>query len=735
MNDKGMILHYDRRKLFLTALLLLIIFVGGIFFAWLTVFRADHGERESLLQQAHLVAQAISVERIKTFLGTAADLENPSYLRLKEQIAAIRSANPLCRFIYLMGRKTDGTVFFFVDSEPVTSQDYSPPGQIYEEVSEEYRQVFDTKAAIVEGPVTDRWGTWVSALVPMSDPQTDTVIAVLGMDIDAHIWKQDVISKAVLPIGLMFVLLIVVVSFLISTRHIDTSPKPVLRRLLPALMSIMILLVVGGEALLYWQYQQKLAENSASLSGDLLIMHDISEKAGFTRLMSFSATGGVVLLTLLLGFIYVLLRRTDEGIRAQQEKIKQAKEYAETIFKLTPSAIFTVDTHKRVTSWNRKAEELTGFTAEETIGKECVLFTEAPCKEKCGLFSEDVKKPMTDRECTIRTKNGQLLFISKSVDVLKNEKGDIVGGIESFEDITDRKAAEETIQKALANEKKSHEIMVSMLEDNNQVREKLEKNLEELKKIQIQLIQAGKMEVVGRMAAGVAHEVKNPLGIILQGVDYLERVVPPEEQGHREIIRTIRENVERADRIVRSLLDFSRSQEPEMDLQDISAVLEGALGLVQHRLKIHSVEVVHEFGKNLPKLLMDRGMIEQVLINLFNNAADAMPEGGKLYVRASLKKMKTAKKEVGDVVESRFRLGEEVVMVEVEDTGMGMDEHLIRKMFDPFFTTKKRTEGTGLGLSVARSIMAMHQGLIEAENEKGKGLKMTLIFKIPGKTG
>ncbi len=136
-----------------------------------------------LLQQARLAAE-LNLECIRALSGTAADLDKPEYQRLKGQLAAFRLANPQCRFVYLMGRKADGVVFFFVDSEPASSKDYSPPGQVYDEAPEGCRRVFATRTRTVAGPYTDRWGKWVSALVPIFDPQT--VIDGMATADEAH---------------------------------------------------------------------------------------------------------------------------------------------------------------------------------------------------------------------------------------------------------------------------------------------------------------------------------------------------------------------------------------------------------------------------------------------------------------------------------------------------------------------------------------------------------------------
>lgn len=196
------------------------ILIGGVFFTWWTVQNTDREMRQDRLAHARLATMAINVERVKALSGTEADLESDDYLRLKEQFAAVRAADPKCRFVYLMGRNEDGSVFFFADSEPAGSEDESPAGQIYEEISDEYLNAFDTVTALVEGPVTDRWGTWVSALVPLVDPDNGELIAMLGTDVDAGNWNQAVAAKAALPAGL-FALAGVIAFFYIRLRHSD----------------------------------------------------------------------------------------------------------------------------------------------------------------------------------------------------------------------------------------------------------------------------------------------------------------------------------------------------------------------------------------------------------------------------------------------------------------------------------------------------------------------------------
>jgi PAS domain S-box-containing protein len=134
--------------------------------------------------------------------------------------------------------------------------------------------------------------------------------------------------------------------------------------------------------------------------------------------------------------------------KESEENLRNAKEYAELIFKVTPSAIFTVDIDRVVTSWNKKAEDITGYSAEEMVGRKCDIFANEPCNEKCGLYADDVQKPISGKECTIIKKDGTKLFISKNVDLLRDEQGNVIGGIESFVDITVQKRSQDMMRSA-----------------------------------------------------------------------------------------------------------------------------------------------------------------------------------------------------------------------------------------------------------------------------------------------
>ena len=268
----------------------------------------------------------------------------------------------------------------------------------------------------------------------------------------------------------------------------------------------------------------------------------------------------------------------------------------------------------------------------------------------------------------------------------------------------------------------------------NQMAENLEIAHTTIQATQEQLAQAEKLNAVGRLASGVAHEVKNPLGIIRQGIDYLEGKLPPSEKDVFEVFQMMKDNIDRTDRIVRLLLDFSRASKLEKRLTDVNSILETSLTLVSYKVNEGNVEVVKEFGEDLPKISVDKGRLEQVFINLFLNAVDAMPKGGKIIVRSYLTQLTRLSSGIGRRSEDHFSLGEKAVMVEVEDTGEGIPEENLKKVFDPFFTTKIG-KGSGLGLSVTKNIIVMHKGVIEIKSKVGKGTKVSVAMKIPNGGG
>jgi signal transduction histidine kinase len=253
---------------------------------------------------------------------------------------------------------------------------------------------------------------------------------------------------------------------------------------------------------------------------------------------------------------------------------------------------------------------------------------------------------------------------------------------------------------------------------------------EELKAAQMRLIQNAKLESVGRLAAGVAHEVKNPLAVIQLGVDHLTNTVKG-DTGLAETVQDMEDAIQRADTVIKGLLDFSRSEQLTLAPADVNAVLEETLLLVKHELTRNHVTVERDFAEQLPHVRLDRNKLKQVFINLFMNAIQAMgSNGGTLGVRTRRQRLTAAAAEEGGGAPRGFRAGDDVIVVDVEDTGTGIPEDKLDKLFDPFFTTKAVGSGTGLGLSVSLKIIELHGAAIRIGNRQTQGAVARIIFKL-----
>jgi PAS domain S-box-containing protein len=293
-------------------------------------------------------------------------------------------------------------------------------------------------------------------------------------------------------------------------------------------------------------------------------------------------------------------------------------------------------------------------------------------------------------------------------------------------DITERKRSEAELKRANTELARSEEALRKALTD-------LQKSHEELKAAQLQLIQAEKMESVGTLAAGVAHEVKNPLQTILMGLEYLASQTSNADPTGMRVLADMREAINRADSIVRGLLGFSAAQQLDLKEEDINSVVENALWLVSYELNRRPIAVVRQLGTNLPSVRLDRQKISQALINLFLNAVYAMPTGGTLLVRTFSRELTELSGHFLDRSGTTFQVGGRVVVVEIEDSGTGIPEDKLVRIFDPFFTTKPVGEGTGLGLTVVQRIVELHHAMISIRNRPEGGVKATITFKAEQK--
>jgi signal transduction histidine kinase len=227
------------------------------------------------------------------------------------------------------------------------------------------------------------------------------------------------------------------------------------------------------------------------------------------------------------------------------------------------------------------------------------------------------------------------------------------------------------------------------------------------------LVQAAKLAAVGEMAAGIAHELNNPLTTVSGFTELILEGLPADSPARKDLELVLRES-HRARDVVRRLLDFARQSESVRARSDINEIVKDVLALVNHLLHTSGVTVITDLPEGMPWVSVDRNQIKQVILNLFHNALHAMPTGGQLHISTKC----------------RNRDHHDWLMVKVSDTGTGISTENLERVFEPFFTTRANEGGTGLGLSVSYGIVTDHGGFMEVESQEGKGSSFTVWFPI-----
>jgi PAS domain S-box-containing protein len=414
----------------------------------------------------------------------------------------------------------------------------------------------------------------------------------------------------------------------------------------------------------------------------------------------------VVSLASIVAFAVVVLRaskllyRVDvDRADAEEAATRNRERFRLLVDGARDTAIFMLDAHGTVQSWNPGAERIIGYDEEEILGQHFSSF----------FPPEDILRGKPRLELALASANGRIedegwrvrkdktrFWAHVLVTALSTDDGEIRGFAKIVRDMSERKRIEERLKTA-----------------------------------QLQVAQAEKLESVGRLAAGVAHEVKNPLATILGGIDYLgDR--PASSASDRDVLREMRRAVERANEIVVGLLDFSAPHDLELAPEHLNAIVEDTLRFMKYQTERARVSVVRDFGVGLPRVRIDRRKIAQVLVNVFLNALQAMREGGTLTVRTFARN--AARIDRGERGRSVLGRRDEVAIV-IEDTGTGFPDSALRKVFEPFFTTKPTGEGTGLGLTVCRAIVELHGGSIEIRNRQEGGARVTIVLNQKGDPG
>jgi len=247
-----------------------------------------------------------------------------------------------------------------------------------------------------------------------------------------------------------------------------------------------------------------------------------------------------------------------------------------------------------------------------------------------------------------------------------------------------------------------------------------------LKEAQDQLIQTEKMAALGRLASGLAHQIRNPLEIIIMGVEFLGNTLHNKDINHEKSIEKIKQAINRTNQIITDFLRFARKSELKFESVDVCQLLDETVRLIEHRINVRKVKIDRNYSEESIEVNADRNLLEQVFINLLSNGIEAMPKEGEIKIKVKTSKAMHVEDKIGGITKDYFKMGEKMVVVEIKDNGEGIPEDVLPIVFEPFFTTKESGKGTGLGLSLAHLIIDRHQGIINVQSEVNKGTKFTL---------
>lgn len=410
----------------------------------------------------------------------------------------------------------------------------------------------------------------------------------------------------------------------------------------------------------------------------------------------FLTSDDMELLLTVSGYIGIAIEnaRLYHSLERKMEAYERLKEYSENIVESINVGILAVDLEDRVESWNSQIEQLTGIPRDQAMNR--------PLAE---LFPAELMEQFN----AIRGESGIHHIYRFEMHGAPGAKviempapaGDGSGNGKPHEETPARQTVVNIAVAPLVT-KDFEQIGRLIILDDITERDELER----------QLVQADKLSSIGLLAAGVAHEVNTPLAVISTYAQMLGKQVSGDEQKSR-LLEKIAKQTFRASEIVNSLLSFSRTSPTAFDELDLNRVIQESLTLIEHQLEKAGIKVQLDLAEHIPSIKGNSGKLQQVFLNLFLNARDAMGGGGVLTVKT---------RQAGDAAQ-----------VEIGDTGHGIQAENLSRIFDPFFTTKAGRKGTGLGLSVTYGIVREHNGSIEVDSQPGEGTRFHLEFPLARK--
>lgn len=415
------------------------------------------------------------------------------------------------------------------------------------------------------------------------------------------------------------------------------------------------------------------------------------------------------------------ISRDITRIVEMEESLAEEHNLLKAIIETVPDRLFVKDADGCYLMFNPAFLKESGVKSEEEmIGKDAfALFPEELAErfhQEDSRILKTGKALINVEEVTPGHKDQDRWSLTSKVP-FRGKNGRVRGLVGISRDITERKKAEERLK----------EINRVLAEKEA----KLRQALHDLREMQMKLIEAEKLKSVGRLAAGVAHEVKNPLGIISMGMEYLQKHIPNKDKQTEEVFGDVAKAVEKANQVILEMLDFAAPKDIEKEAINVNNILERSLLLLRHTLAKNGIKLRKEFSNDLPLVEVNSNKIDQVFVNLIINAMNAMPDGGTLTLRTYRQKFTKYGDNIAGSRPGTWRAGDETVIVEFKDTGKGIPPENLSRIYEPFFTSQPTGQGTGLGLSVCRSILDLHQAHLHIENDPRGGVLVKITFRAP----
>ena len=391
-----------------------------------------------------------------------------------------------------------------------------------------------------------------------------------------------------------------------------------------------------------------------------------------TETGEFLSSDDVELLLTLANYVGIATENANLYLSLKQKvgEYERLKEFSENIVESISVGVLAAGLDDRVESWNTQMERLSGIGREDAVGRTLGELFPATLVEQLDRTRGEVRIHRLDK-FTLETGKGESTMDIAIAPLISREMEQI-GRLVIFDDVTHRTELER------------------------------------------RLVQADKLSSIGLLAAGVAHEVNTPLAVISTYAQMLTKQVAGDEQKSRMLEKIARQTF-RASEIVNSLLNFSRTSTTELTAVQLNHVIQETLSLLEHQMKKAAIEVRVTLDPQLEPVRGNAGKLQQVFLNLFLNARDAMHPSGILEVTT---------------LSGFTNTGDPVVIVDVADTGHGIAPEHLSRIYDPFFTTKSEKKGTGLGLSVTYGIIQEHGAVIEANSRQGEGTCFHLEFPV-----